>query len=407
MRVAFIGLGVMGKSMSMHLIKAGHELFLYSRRDSSATDAVAAGGKWCNTIKQAVSNAEVVITMVGFPKDVEEVYLSPGGIVESATPGTLLIDMTTTKPSLAVAINEAALHKGIKFLDAPVSGGDVGARNAALSIMVGGDQATFEQARPIFEKLGKTIVLQGPCGSGQHTKMCNQIAIASGMIGVMESLVYARNAGLNPETVLSSISTGAAASWSLANYTPRVLAGNFAPGFFVEHFIKDMDIALEEAHRMGLELPGLALARKMYEDVVKLGGAKLGTQSLFIALEPPYKTRDKLCALANSDSAQWASYVTNAKNSTPPYYHQELLSSALAACISARASACLEHVRIILRAGLDAHTIDPYTVLRAAESDPAALRELLTAGAPLTAVVPVLAQLPGPIASIVSEFSSH
>ncbi len=226
------------------------------------------------------------MTIVGFPEDVREVYLGHDGLVAAAHPDTVLIDMTTSAPSLAREIAAAAAARGVWALDAPVSGGDVGARNATLSIMVGGDRGAFDRVQPVLHRMGQTVVYQGPAGNGQHTKLTNQVVIAATMIGVSEGLVYARAAGLDPETVLASIGAGAAASWTLANLLPRVLQGDFAPGFFVRHFLKDIRIALDEADRMGLDLPGLALARQLYEQVVGLGGADLGTQALYLAYEP-------------------------------------------------------------------------------------------------------------------------
>ena len=294
MKIAFIGIGVMGRSMALHLIKdGGHELQVYTRTKAKAADVLAAGAKWCDTVKEAATGVEVVMTMVGFPSDVEEVYFGPAGILENAAAGALLIDFTTTKPSLEQQIHAEAQKRGLRFLDAPVSGGDTGAREARLSIMVGGDKADFDAAVPLFENLGKTIVYQGPTGSGQHAKMCNQIAIASGMIGVMESLLYARRSGLDPDTVLKSIATGAAASWSLSNYVPRVLKDDFKPGFYVEHFLKDIRIALEECEKMGIEAPGLKLTYELYLEVEKMGGAKLGTQSIYKALEARSTPADK------------------------------------------------------------------------------------------------------------------
>jgi 3-hydroxyisobutyrate dehydrogenase len=213
------------------------------------------------------------------------VYLDASGIVASARPGAVAIDMTTSEPELAKEIHRRAAARGIRALDAPVSGGDLGARNATLSIMVGGDHDAFERAMPLFEAMGKTIVYQGPAGSGQHTKMCNQICIASNMIGVMESLLYAQRAGLNPETVLQSIGSGAAASWSLSNLQPRALKGDFTPGFYVKHFLKDIRIAIAESERMGVATPGLRLAKDLYEKVVALGGEAMGTQAIYRALE--------------------------------------------------------------------------------------------------------------------------
>jgi 3-hydroxyisobutyrate dehydrogenase len=223
--------------------------------------------------------------MVGYPADVEAVILGPAGALAAMPSGSLLIDFTTSRPSLAAAISQSAAERGVQALDAPVSGGDVGAREARLSIMVGGERAAFERARPLLQLLGKTIVHQGPAGQGQHAKMVNQILIAANMVGVCEGLLYARKAGLDPETVLASVGGGAAASWSLANLYPRILKGDYQPGFYVEHFLKDLQIALEEAERLGLDLPGLKLARRLYGLLKDQGGARLGTQALILALE--------------------------------------------------------------------------------------------------------------------------
>jgi 3-hydroxyisobutyrate dehydrogenase len=279
--VAFIGLGVMGRSMAMNLLKAGYRMRVYSRTKSKAKDILAAGAEWSDSIGDAIPDVKAVITMVGYPQDVEEIYMDQAGILACARPGTVLIDMTTSEPSLAKRIYAEARRRELDSLDAPVSGGDVGARNAALSIMVGGDRHVFEQALPLFSAIGKTIVYQGPAGGGQHTKMCNQITIASNMIGIMEALIYAYKAGLQPETVLQSIGAGAAASWSLTNLLPRVMKGDYQPGFYVCHFLKDIGIALKEAEAMKLRLPGLRLARDLYEELIQLGGEKLGTQALF------------------------------------------------------------------------------------------------------------------------------
>jgi 3-hydroxyisobutyrate dehydrogenase len=223
----------------------------------------------------------VVFAIVGFPKDVEDVFLGAGGLVENIKPGSILVDMTTSRPDLAARIHEEALKRGAKALDAPVSGGDVGAREARLSIMVGGDRDAFDEVKPLLDLMGKNVVYQGEAGSGQHCKMCNQIAIAAGMLGVCEALAYANRAGLDPETVLKSIASGAAGSWSLSNLAPRMMAGNFAPGFFVKHFIKDMTIASDSAKAMGLDAPGLELAKSMYERLAAGGGDDDGTQALY------------------------------------------------------------------------------------------------------------------------------
>ena len=280
-RIAFIGIGVMGKSMAGHLSEAGYPLTVYNRTQSKADDLVARGATWADSPAVVAEGADVVITIVGFPADVEETYFGDSGVFKTIKTGALVIDMTTSSPLLAKRIAEAASEKGIGSLDAPVSGGDLGAREARLSIMIGGEQSDFDRAQPLFEIMGKNIQLQGPAGSGQYTKMCNQIAIASGMVAIGEALAYAKAAGLDPKQVLASIETGAAGSWSLSNLAPRALDGDFAPGFFVKHFIKDMGIALESASEMGLKLPGLELAKGLYDKLSGQGGADEGTQALF------------------------------------------------------------------------------------------------------------------------------
>jgi len=279
--IGFIGTGVMGRSMAGHLLQAGYSLHVFNRSKEKAEVLVERGAVWQDSVAALAANADIVITMVGFPQDVEAVYLGADGLIAQARPGSVLIDMTTSSPRLARRISEEASKREIDCLDAPVSGGDIGAREAHLSIMVGGDEAVFKRILPIFEILGKNIVLQGPAGSGQHTKMCNQIAVASGMVGVCEAMAYAKKSGLDPDTVLKSIASGAAASWALSNMAPRFLEGNYAPGFYVKHFIKDMSISLEEGSAMGLEMPGLALTKQLYEEIAATGGENDGTQSLF------------------------------------------------------------------------------------------------------------------------------
>jgi len=279
--IGFIGLGVMGKSMAGHLLKAGYPLTVFNRTKSKGDELVAAGAIWAETPRAVAEQADVIITIVGFPKDVEEVYLGEDGILSVIKPGAVVIDMTTSSPDLAKRISAAAAAKGALALDAPVSGGDLGAREARLSIMVGGDKQAYDRVLPIFEIMGANIVYQGPAGSGQYTKMCNQIAIASGMVAICESMHYAKNAGLDPATVLKSIAAGAAGSWSLSNLAPRILRDDFAPGFFVKHFIKDMGIAIESAEQMGLKLPGLNLAKKLYDQLAAEGCENDGTQALF------------------------------------------------------------------------------------------------------------------------------
>ncbi len=285
MKIGWIGTGVMGASMAGHLQDAGHELTVYNRTKAKADALVANGARWADTPAEAVADAEVVFMIVGYPKDVEVVALGNDGILSSAPSGSILVDCTTSSPALAVKIAEAGKVKGIAVLDAPVSGGDVGAKNAALSFMVGGDAVAFETVKPLFEIMGKAIVLQGGPGAGQHTKMVNQTLIASGMIGLCEAMLYAEKSGLDPLTVLQSVGGGAAASWGLANLWPRMINDDFEPGFFVEHFIKDMGIALDEAKRMGLTLSGLELAMELYEKTAELGYGRKGTQALLLALQ--------------------------------------------------------------------------------------------------------------------------
>jgi 3-hydroxyisobutyrate dehydrogenase len=284
MRIGWIGTGVMGSSMCGHLLEAGHEATIFNRTRARAEPLLEKGAAWAGSPAEVAAAAEIVFTMVGFPADVREVVLGENGALSAAAPGSALVDMSTSEPSLAVEIYQAARARDVQSVDAPVSGGDVGARNATLSIMAGGDREAFERVRPLFEVLGKTIVHQGGPGAGQHTKMVNQILIASGMIGVCEALLYGYKAGLDLETVMESVSGGAAGSWSLSNYGPRMLRGDFEPGFFVEHFVKDMEIALGEARRMNLALPGLALAHELYVALKAQGGARKGTQALLLAL---------------------------------------------------------------------------------------------------------------------------
>jgi 3-hydroxyisobutyrate dehydrogenase len=279
--IGFIGIGVMGKSMALHLMKGGFTTNIFTRTRSKAEELLAQGALWQESPGQVAAASDVIITIVGYPKDVEEVYLGDDGILANCKKGNIVIDMTTSSPSLAAQIYDKAKETGVSSLDAPVSGGDIGAREARLSIMVGGDREIFDAVRPLFELMGKNVVYQGSAGSGQHCKMANQIAIASNMMGVCESIRYAEKAGLNPETVLQSIETGAAASWSLSNLAPRMMKGDFGPGFFVKHFIKDMNIALESCKAIGLSADGLALAKSLYDKLEKEGGGELGTQALY------------------------------------------------------------------------------------------------------------------------------
>lgn len=284
-RIGWIGTGVMGRWMCRHVMDGGFSAIIYNRTRDKARPLLSAGAEWADSPQAVASASDVIFTMVGFPDDVHQVYFGEDGILGGAAAGSILVDMTTTRPSLAREIYQNAVKKGLYSVDAPVSGGDVGAREARLSIMAGGDLSAVNAVMPLFEIMGKKIVHQGEAGSGQHTKMCNQIVIAGTMIGVCESLLYGYRAGLDLEVMLSSISGGAAACWSLDNLAPRVLRREFDTGFFVEHFIKDMGIALQEARQMGIVLPGLALVHQMYLSVAANGGKRLGTQALMRTLE--------------------------------------------------------------------------------------------------------------------------
>jgi 3-hydroxyisobutyrate dehydrogenase len=279
--IGFIGLGVMGRSMAGHILDAGFRLHVYTRTKKSSQAIIAKGGVWENSVAELSQKCDIIITIVGFPADVEDIYLDKNGILSHAKKETVIIDMTTSSPDLAIKIHTKAKEKGIESLDAPVSGGDLGAQNATLSIMVGGDKKTFDNVFPIFKIMGKNIVLQGKPGAGQHTKIANQIAIAAGMIGVCESLAYAEKSGLDPETVLKSIGQGAAGSWSLNNMGPRMIAGNFEPGFYIKHFIKDMKIAAKSSKDLGFHTPGLDLALSMYKKLADNGFENRGTQALY------------------------------------------------------------------------------------------------------------------------------
>lgn len=283
-RLGWIGTGVMGSSMAGHLMTAGFAMTVYNRSQSKAEALLARGAAWAASPKALAEASDVVFAIVGFPSDVREVMLGANGALAGSKPGNILVDMTTSEPSLAVEIFDAAKVKGVQSIDAPVSGGDVGAKNAALSIMIGGDKAVVESLAPCWNAMGKTIVHQGGPGAGQHTKMVNQILIASNMIGVCEALLYGYQAGLDLPTVLQSVGSGAAGSWSLLNLGPRIMNNNFDPGFFVEHFIKDMGIALDEAKRMGLCLPGLALSNQLYLSLKAQGHGRDGTHALELAL---------------------------------------------------------------------------------------------------------------------------
>lgn len=284
-KLGFIGLGVMGQSMAGHLLASGATLFVYNRTKAKAAELVERGAIWCETPAKVSENADIIFTIVGYPTDVEEVYLGTEGIITTAREGQIFCDMTTTKPSLELAIAQALAKKGAAFCDAPVSGGDIGARNATLSFMVGSSDETFTSLLPYFRLMGKTITHTGAEGMGQQTKMCNQIVIAGTMIGVCEALVYAKCAGLDLTTMVNTIGKGAAGCWTLDNLAPRIIKGDFEPGFMVDHFVKDMGIALEEAKAFQLSLPGLALVEQLYIALQSQGNGRKGTQALVLALE--------------------------------------------------------------------------------------------------------------------------
>jgi 3-hydroxyisobutyrate dehydrogenase len=279
--IGFVGTGVMGKSMAGHLLAAGHTVHVHNRTRAKADELVSRGAVWHDGVASLAAASDIVITIVGFPADVEAVYLGPTGVVANARPGSYVVDMTTSSPPLAKRIHEAAKSRGVFALDAPVSGGDKGAREATLSIMVGGDREAFSAVLPVLSTMGKNVVYQGGPGSGQHTKLVNQIVIAGTMMGVCEAIAYARRAGLDPDSVLTSIGSGAAGSWSLTNLAPRIIRGDFEPGFYVKHFIKDMTLALEAARAMDLDLRGLGLACDLYEQTARAGFADKGTQALY------------------------------------------------------------------------------------------------------------------------------
>jgi 3-hydroxyisobutyrate dehydrogenase len=282
--LGWIGTGVMGASMCGHLLDAGFSVTIFNRTRARTEKLLARGARWAESPAAVAAGADVTFTMVGYPADVRQVVLGPEGVLAGCRPGGVIVDMTTSDPSLAVEIARAAAQRGVDSIDAPVSGGDVGAREARLSIMIGGDAQAAEALMPCWQAMGKTIIRQGGPGAGQHTKMVNQVLIATGMIGICEALLYAYRAGLDLDRMLQSVGSGAAASWSLANLAPRIIANDFAPGFFVEHFLKDMGIALQESRRMGLSLPGLALAEQLYRSVQALGHGRDGTQALMLAL---------------------------------------------------------------------------------------------------------------------------
>ncbi len=281
MKIGWIGTGVMGNAMCGHLLAAGHRLSVHNRTQSKADNLVAEGAQWCATPQEVAQESDVVFSMVGFPSDVEQVLLSETGLLAALKSGAVLVDMTTSSPDLARTVDQAAKRSGVACLDAPVSGGDIGARNATLAIMAGGDEAVFKRVLPLFELMGENIALMGPAGSGQHTKMCNQILIAGTMLGTVESLLYAQKVGMNLDEVIDVIGKGAASSWSINNMGRRIAKKDYDPGFFIKHFVKDMGIALAEARRMNLTLPGLALAHQFYTAAMAQGYENLGTQGLY------------------------------------------------------------------------------------------------------------------------------
>ena len=282
-RIGWIGTGVMGRSMCGHVL-AKFPVTLTTRTRSKAEDLLSRGATWASTPRDVAATSDVIFVMVGLPADVRAAILDPDGALAGARPGTVIVDMSTSAPALSAEIYALAAARGVHTLDAPVSGGDVGAREARLSIMIGGDAAVADALAPLWQLMGKTFVHQGPAGSGQHTKMVNQVLIAGIMIGLCEALLYAHTSGLDPERVLASVSSGAAGSWSLSNYGPRILKGDFEPGFMVEHFLKDLGIALDEARRLGLALPGLALANQLYLSTQAIGYGRKGTHALQLAL---------------------------------------------------------------------------------------------------------------------------
>lgn len=278
--IGFIGTGVMGEAIAGHLLNAGNDLVVYNRTKAKTDNLVAKGAAWANTPKEVTEKSDIIFTMVGYPSDVRETYFGETGVFQTDVKGKIFVDMTTSEPALAIEIYEKASALGASSLDAPVSGGDIGAKNATLTIMVGGDEEAYNTILPYFEITGKTFMLQGKAGAGQHTKMANQIGIAGTMTGLMEVLVYAKKAGLDLEKVLTTLGGGGASTWSMANYGPRILKEDYSPGFFVKHFIKDLGIALAEAEKMDIKLPGTQLAKALYDELANVGYENAGTQAL-------------------------------------------------------------------------------------------------------------------------------
>ncbi|MBT3569541.1 MAG: NAD(P)-dependent oxidoreductase [Opitutae bacterium] len=283
--IGWIGTGVMGYPMAGHLLSAGYDVRIYNRTKDKAIPLIQQGARWCESAGDASEGADFVFSIVGFPQDVEEIFFGERGILSTAKNGSVVVDMTTSEPSLAERIYETAKEKEVSSLDAPVSGGDLGARNATLSMMVGGDEESFRQTKPLLEVMGENISWFGPAGSGQRVKMSNQILIATTMIGTVESLLYAVRSGLKPNAVIDLIGSGAAGCWSINNLGRRIVKGDYAPGFFIKHFVKDMSIALQDAERLGLKLPGLSLAKEFYDQAVEAGQGNEGTQALYKVLE--------------------------------------------------------------------------------------------------------------------------
>jgi 3-hydroxyisobutyrate dehydrogenase-like beta-hydroxyacid dehydrogenase len=280
-RIGFIGTGVMGKSMIRHLMKGGYDLYIYNRTKEKARELINEGAHWCETPGELAESAPIIFTIVGYPSDVEELYLGKDGLLNRASRGTTLVDMTTSKPALAQRLYEEASEREMHMMDAPVSGGDVGAKQGTLAIMVGGEKDVFDTLLPLFRLFGENIQLQGRAGAGQYTKMANQIAVAGTMLGVSEALAYAKTSGLDQDNVLKSIQTGAARSFALSELAPRMVKGDFEPGFYIKHFIKDMRIAIESAEELGLKMPGLSLAKELYEKLAETGQENAGTQALY------------------------------------------------------------------------------------------------------------------------------
>jgi 3-hydroxyisobutyrate dehydrogenase len=284
-KIGWIGTGVMGNSMCSYLQKAGHEIFVYNRTKSKAYQLIQNGATWCDSPKEVAENSDIIFSIVGFPKDVKEVILEENGVLAGSKPNTIIIDMTTSSPELAKEISKECEKQNITAFDCPVTGGDLGAKNGTLTIFAGGDENKFQIIKPLLELMGKNIGLMGNSGSGQHAKLANQISIAGSIIGTCETLVYAKHAGLDLEEIIKLVGSGSAGSWQLNNMGPRIIQGDFNPGFFIKHFIKDLGLALEECEKMKIDLPGLKLAFKLYNKARYMGYEDLGTQGLYKLFE--------------------------------------------------------------------------------------------------------------------------